>query len=71
MLPTIIQLGRDPVPNVRFKVCQILGKLGHLLDANTIQTFVKPSLESLGADADPDVMYFAKESSELLRLTPR
>ncbi|KAF7255632.1 hypothetical protein EG68_06745 [Paragonimus skrjabini miyazakii] len=71
LLPTIIQLGRDPVPNVRFKVCQILGKLGHLLDSNTIQTFVKPSLESLGADADPDVMYFAKESSELLRLTPR
>ncbi|TPP67243.1 Serine/threonine-protein phosphatase 2A 65 kDa regulatory subunit A alpha isoform [Fasciola gigantica] len=69
LLPTIIQLGHDPVPNVRFRVCQILGKLGHLLDSNAIQTFVKPSLEMLGSDGDPDVVYFAKESSELLRLT--
>ncbi|TGZ72642.1 hypothetical protein CRM22_001970 [Opisthorchis felineus] len=71
LLPTIIQLGHDPVPNVRFKVCQILGKLGHLLDSNAIQTFVKPSLEMLGADGDPDVSYFAKESCELLRLASR
>ncbi|VDO95168.1 unnamed protein product, partial [Schistosoma curassoni] len=63
LLPTIVQLGQDPVPNVRFKVGQILGKIGHLLDASTIQTFVKPTLEKLGSDTDPDVVYYAKESS--------
>ncbi|CAH8651863.1 unnamed protein product [Schistosoma bovis] len=71
LLPTIVQLGQDPVPNVRFKVGQILGKIGHLLDASTIQTFVKPTLEKLGSDTDPDVVYYAKESSELLHLSGR
>ncbi|CAH8492575.1 unnamed protein product [Dicrocoelium dendriticum] len=71
LLPTIIQLSHDPVPNVRFKVCQILGKLGPLLDVNSIQTIVKPSLDMLGADGDPDVVYFAKESTDLLQLASK
>ncbi|CAH8608246.1 unnamed protein product [Heterobilharzia americana] len=71
LLPTIIQLGQDPVPNVRFRVGQILGKLGHLLDASTIQMFVKPTLEKLSSDPDPDVVFYAKESTELLHLTGR
>ncbi|CAL8084983.1 unnamed protein product [Calicophoron daubneyi] len=71
LLPTIIQMGSDAVPNVRFKVCQILGKLGPLLDVNAIQTVVKPSLEMLGSDGDPDVVFYAKESSELLHLDSR
>lgn len=69
LLPTIIQLGDDPVPNVRFKVGQILGKLGILLDSNTIQTSIKPTLIKLESDSDPDVVYYARESSDLLRLS--
>lgn len=67
LLPTIIEMGKDPVANVRFKVCQILGKLGPLLDASTIESSVTPSLDILISDGDPDVVFYAQESIQLLR----
>ncbi|KAL5966340.1 Serine/threonine-protein phosphatase 2A 65 kDa regulatory subunit A alpha isoform [Taenia solium] len=71
LLPTITQLSTDAVPNVRFKVAQVLGKLAPYLDNSAMQNYVKPTLEKLGADSDADVIFYAKEAYESLAVTAR
>lgn len=37
MLPTVLGMAGDTVPNVRFNVAKTLMRLGHLLDQSTVQ----------------------------------
>jgi serine/threonine-protein phosphatase 2A regulatory subunit A len=69
MLPTVLGMANDGVANVRFNVAKTLQKLGPLLDQNTLQQQVKPTLEKLRTDSDGDVQYFAVEALEALKLT--
>ncbi|CUT98928.1 Serine:threonine protein phosphatase 2A 65 kDa [Echinococcus multilocularis] len=71
LLPTITQLSTDAVPNVRFKVAQVLGRLAPFLDSSAMQNYVKPTLERLGTDPDADVIFYAKEAYESLAVTAR
>ncbi|VDO06046.1 unnamed protein product [Rodentolepis nana] len=71
LLPTITNLSSDAVPNVRFKVAQVLGKLAPFLDAESMQKSLKPTLEKLGTDSDADVIFYAKEAYESLSQAAR
>ena len=64
MMPTVIGLASDSVPNVKFNVAKTLMRIGQWLDQATIQQQVKPVLEKLKQDADSDVQYFAAEAIE-------
>jgi len=66
MLPLVIRMADDPVPNIRFNVAKTMGILVKHLDATTIQTKVKPTLTKLYEDADRDVKFYASQALSLL-----
>mmetsp|Transcript_51669 Transcript_51669/g.124265 ORF Transcript_51669/g.124265 Transcript_51669/m.124265 type:complete len:582 (-) Transcript_51669:224-1969(-) len=59
ILPLVLQMTADPVPNVRFNAAKALQQLLPQLDASLIQQQVKPCLLRLAEDSDKDVRYFA------------
>jgi serine/threonine-protein phosphatase 2A regulatory subunit A len=69
ILPTITELSKDPIPNIRFNVAKSLESLIPLLkkDPNTaelVSSSVKPTLEKLCTDQDGDVKFFATRALE-------
>lgn len=62
LLPTVISLAADSVPNIRFNVAKTLQKIAPLVDVTCIQSVIKPCLVKLNEDADVDVKYFATEA---------
>ena len=62
MLPLVIRMAQDPVPNIRFNVAKTLHGLIPLLDTNVVQTRVKPALSKLFDDTDRDVKFFASQA---------
>jgi len=58
----VCTLHKDDVANVRFNVARTLGKMNELLSKRLVQNCVRPALETLAADNDVDVSYFAKQS---------
>jgi len=62
MLPLVIRMAQDPVPNIRFNVSKTLHGLIPLLDANVVQTRVKPTLSKLFDDSDRDVKFYASQA---------
>jgi serine/threonine-protein phosphatase 2A regulatory subunit A len=67
VLPTVISLSEDPIPNIRFNVAKALETLTPSLkqDANTvdlIESTVVPSLQKLTNDKDVDVRFFASRA---------
>lgn len=55
LLPTALAAARDRVPNIRFNIAKLLQSLAPLLDAQVIAAQVRPCLDELAGDADPDV----------------
>lgn len=79
LLPTIIKLSEDSVPNVRFNVAKTLGQIDieakvmeeKVSQFNTISMVVyfiffkvKPALKTLSEDKDADVVYYANQALE-------
>ncbi|GAA5802111.1 hypothetical protein HPULCUR_007572 [Helicostylum pulchrum] len=65
ILPTLLTLAKDAVPNIRFNVAKSLETLtGQLKKTPIYKTKVKPVLESLAKDEDHDVLFFAKRAIE-------
>ena len=79
LLPTIIKLSEDSVPNVRFNVAKTLGQIDieakvmeeKVSQFNTFLWFfhftffkVKPALKTLSEDKDADVVYYANQALE-------
>jgi serine/threonine-protein phosphatase 2A regulatory subunit A len=69
VLPTVISLSNDPIPNIRFNVAKSLEALIPLLKNNEsasglYESTVKPALEKLTEDVDVDVKYFALRALE-------
>eukprot|EP00210_Caulerpa_lentillifera_P002015 g1932.t1 len=64
MLPAIINLAKDPVPNVRFSVAKNLQKMIQeaVFEKNAVSQVVQPCLKELSEDADADVMFFANQA---------
>jgi serine/threonine-protein phosphatase 2A regulatory subunit A len=69
ILPTIIEMSQDSIPNIRFNVAKSLESLIPLLrkDPSTeelLTSSVKPTLEALSLDQDVDVKFFATRALE-------
>lgn len=67
VLPTVLKLKDDTIPNVRFNVAKSLEVLAPLLKndpstAELVKSQVSPALEKLGGDADVDVRWFAEKA---------
>jgi len=63
LLPILIKLAADPVPNIRFNACKTFKSLIPLLDSTAVQTRVKPVLQNLlSNDTDRDVRFFAEQA---------
>ncbi|KAI8089836.1 armadillo-type protein [Halteromyces radiatus] len=67
ILPTVLGLVEDPIPNVRFNVAKSLEVLTPILRNNPTTepltaSKVKPALEKLNDDADMDVRWFAEKA---------
>lgn len=58
LLPLVMNLVEDPVPNVRLNVGKCLQGLVPSLDAATVASKVKPALQNMCEDSDPDVKYY-------------
>lgn len=59
LLPVVLTLTNDSVPNVRFNACKTLEQFILWLDHSTIQTSIKPVLYNMLEDTDKDVKYYA------------
>jgi serine/threonine-protein phosphatase 2A regulatory subunit A len=59
LLPLATDLAEDPVPNVRFNVANTLQKIMSKLEKPAIDGQVKPLLQTMCEDLDPDVKYFS------------
>ena len=72
ILDTLLQLGQDPIPNIRFNVSKSLEVLGATF-GNTpegkqlIRQKVLPILEAQKNDQDADVRYFATKALQQVR----
>lgn len=67
VLPTVLQLKDDTIPNVRFNVAKSLEVLAPILkhDAATaelVPSQVAPALQKLSQDTDVDVKWFAEKA---------
>jgi len=59
MLPLVIRMADDPVPNIRFNVAKTLYTLIKYLDTTVVQNKVRPCLQNLEKDKDRDVQFYA------------
>ena len=62
LLPLVLRVAGDPVPNIRFNVAKSLGELASRVDKEVLDKNIKPTLENMCRDEDDDVAYFAKEA---------
>merc|ERR1711916_237688 len=62
MLPLVLRLAVDPVPNIRFRVAQAFEVIVDALPQEVIQGEVHPCLSKLTEDSDADVKFFARSA---------
>ena len=70
VLPVVIALSTDRIPNIRFNVAKALEVLAIRLNDQSggiqlIESGILPSLESLMKDKDADVRFFAEKASAI------
>jgi serine/threonine-protein phosphatase 2A regulatory subunit A len=69
VLPTIISLSADRIPNIRFNVAKAFEVLSTSLGsqsggAQLVQSEVIPAVEKLRQDSDADVRFFAEKAAQ-------
>lgn len=62
LLPILVKLSADPVPNVRFNVVKAMTEMINVLDGATVIQQIKPVISSLMEDQDKDVRHFAQHA---------
>lgn len=67
VLPILLEMACDTVPNVRFNVAKGLGIVGPLFNQSVYESQITPILELLSDDPDRDVRYFASQTSSALK----
>ena len=61
VLPALLTMASDPVPNIRFNVAKTLEKLAPRVGPEVVSAEIAPCLSHLvETDADRDVKYFAR-----------
>lgn len=66
LLPYMLTLSEDTVPNVRFNAAKAIGAVSPLVSAEVRADKLQPALTRLAEDTDPDVKYFSSEAMEEL-----
>lgn len=64
LLPSILGLCKDPIPNVRFNAAKALKKVIEVLPEPSIVAAVSEALPALIQDTDIDVQFYAQEALE-------
>ncbi|KAJ3057269.1 protein phosphatase 2, regulatory subunit A [Rhizophlyctis rosea] len=67
IIPTVVQLANDPIPNIRFNVAkslEVIAPLAKKSGADLDAVGVKGALNKLNGDSDVDVRYFAARALE-------
>jgi len=63
IIPTVLQLSNDPIPNIRFNVAKSIEILSPALKnpdlVSLVNDQIKPTLTRLHDDSDVDVKYFS------------
>ncbi len=62
ILPLVLKLSNDKIPNVRFNAARVLEKLGSKIDKAMVKSHVKPCLDKLMADSDADVKFYSERA---------
>jgi serine/threonine-protein phosphatase 2A regulatory subunit A len=62
VLPLVLSMAADPVPNIRFNVSKTLATLAPRLGGGAIEGQIRPALNSLIDDPDRDVRYFTRKA---------
>eukprot|EP00611_Tribonema_gayanum_P014806 TRINITY_DN262_c1_g2_i1.p1 TRINITY_DN262_c1_g2~~TRINITY_DN262_c1_g2_i1.p1 ORF type:complete len:602 (-),score=254.94 TRINITY_DN262_c1_g2_i1:918-2723(-) len=62
VLPLVLEMAHDPVPNIRFNVSKTLTALAPRLGGGAVENAVRPALSALVDDGDRDVRYFARKA---------
>jgi len=65
MLPIVLRMASDKVPNVRFNVAKTLQILIGLVDSTVTQSRIKPTLTKMQDDTDRDVKFYASQAVQL------
>lgn len=66
VLPILLEMATDSVPNIRFNVAQSLGSMGSICDVTTYEQQVLPVLSLLQEDLDRDVRFYADKAAAKL-----
>jgi serine/threonine-protein phosphatase 2A regulatory subunit A len=67
VLPILLEMACDTVPNVRFNVAKGLGVLGPSFNESVYESQITPILDLLNDDPDRDVRYFAGQTGDSLK----
>jgi len=62
LLPVVVNLSKDRVPNIKFNVAKVLQSLIPIVDQSVVEKTIRPCLGELAEDPDVDVRYFANEA---------
>ena len=62
VLPLVLSMAADPVPNIRFNVSKTLATLAPRLAGGAIDDLVRPALNTLIEDPDRDVRFFTRKA---------
>jgi len=66
ILPIVIKMSADPVPNIRFNVAKTLQAICAKIDRQVVLDRVKPALQALLDDQDRDVKFYAGQALQLI-----
>ena len=70
LLPIVLRMESDGIPNIRFKVAKTLGTLAQFSDSTVIQNRIRPALDTLLTDSDKDVRYYAQNAIKAIPPQP-
>jgi len=59
LVPIVIELSSDRIPNIRLNVAKTLQTIIPLVDSSVVESKIKPALSKLLDDKDKDVKYFS------------
>jgi serine/threonine-protein phosphatase 2A regulatory subunit A len=62
ILPLVLSMATDPVPNIRFNVSKALAEIGPRLPESVVNSAIRPTLSALMQDGDRDVRFFTKRA---------
>lgn len=66
LLPMILEMATDTVPNIRFNVAKGLEKMAPIVGRSAVETQIRPVLAMLMEDSDRDVRYYAKQTMDAI-----